>query len=171
MPDWANDGWHGEDGGCSETEHNRAGRSSDQVLDTQFNQESFEKNEDKTKGLPNFLVLIQIFELCEPYVTCGPMSLLSKFEQFVLVLLRLRLNLPLKDLAFRFKNSLSTASRVWHSGGWWSKMLAGHSNRHGVRGRRLVSDYLFSTRSCGAQMLLREVACLIDSLNCPIMWG
>ncbi|KAK0139962.1 hypothetical protein N1851_023125 [Merluccius polli] len=87
------------------------------ALDTQFNQKSFEKNEEKTKfytGLPNFLVLIQIFELCEPYITCGPMSVLPKFEQLVLVLLRLRLNLPLKDLAFRFKISLPTASRVWH---------------------------------------------------------
>ncbi|KAK0151912.1 hypothetical protein N1851_006716 [Merluccius polli] len=89
------------------------------ALDTQFNQESFEKNEEKTKfytGLPNFLVLIQIFELCEPYITCGPMSVLPKFEQLVLVLLRL--NLPLKDLAFRFKISLPTASRVWHKYFW-----------------------------------------------------
>ncbi|XP_035998273.1 uncharacterized protein LOC118564392 [Fundulus heteroclitus] len=87
------------------------------ALDTQFNQESFEKNEDKTKfytGLPNFLVLMQIFELCEPYIPSGPMSVLSKFEQLILVLLRLRLNLQLKDLAFRFKISLPTASRVWH---------------------------------------------------------
>ncbi|XP_057711357.1 uncharacterized protein LOC130928650 [Corythoichthys intestinalis] len=85
------------------------------ALDTQFNQESFEKNEEKTKfytGLPNFLVLIQIFELCKPYITCGPMSVLPKFEQFILVLMRLRLNLPLKDLAFRFRISLPTASRV-----------------------------------------------------------
>uniref|UniRef100_A0A8C2JN52 DDE Tnp4 domain-containing protein n=1 Tax=Cyprinus carpio TaxID=7962 RepID=A0A8C2JN52_CYPCA len=66
------------------------------ALDTQFNQESFEKNEDKTKfytGLPNFLVLMQIFDL---------------------FLMKLRLNLPLKDLAFRFKISLPTASTVWH---------------------------------------------------------
>ncbi len=85
------------------------------AMDTQFNKESFEKNEDKTRfytGLPNFLVLIQIFELCKPYISCGPMSVLSKFEQFILVLMKLRLNLPLKDLAFRFKISLPTASRV-----------------------------------------------------------
>ncbi|XP_034071134.1 uncharacterized protein LOC117545465 [Gymnodraco acuticeps] len=84
------------------------------ALDTKFNQESFENNEEKTKfytGLPNFLVLLQVFQLCEPYITCGPMS---PFEQFILVLLRLRLNLPLKDLAFRFNISLSTASRIWH---------------------------------------------------------
>uniref|UniRef100_A0A1A8M842 Uncharacterized protein n=1 Tax=Nothobranchius pienaari TaxID=704102 RepID=A0A1A8M842_9TELE len=58
------------------------------ALDTNFCQDSFEKNEDKTKfytGLPNFLVLLQIFELYEPYITYGPMSVLSKFEQFMLV--------------------------------------------------------------------------------------
>ncbi|KAI4787593.1 hypothetical protein KUCAC02_036365 [Chaenocephalus aceratus] len=85
------------------------------ALDTKFNQESFEKNEEKTKfytGLPNFLVLLQVFQLCEPSITCGPMSVLSTCEQFILVLLRLRLNLPLKDLAFRFNISLSTASRI-----------------------------------------------------------
>ncbi|KAK1882940.1 Kelch-like protein 13 [Dissostichus eleginoides] len=84
------------------------------ALDTQFNQESFENNEEKTKfytGLPNFLVLLQVFQLCEPYITCGPMSVLSKFEQFILVLLRLRLNLPLKDLAFSHQHSFV----VWTS--------------------------------------------------------
>ncbi|KAK5928302.1 hypothetical protein CgunFtcFv8_013375 [Champsocephalus gunnari] len=42
------------------------------ALDTKFNQESFENNEEKTKfytGLPNFLVLLQVFQLCEPYIT------------------------------------------------------------------------------------------------------
>ncbi|KAM4527725.1 uncharacterized protein PAE49_024445 [Odontesthes bonariensis] len=87
------------------------------ALDSKFTQESFENNEEKTRfytGLPNFLVLMQIFRLCEPDITCGPLSVLSKFEQFILVLLRLRLNLSLKDLAFRFNISLPTASRVWH---------------------------------------------------------
>lgn len=87
------------------------------ALDSKFTQQSFENNEEKTRfytGLPNFLVLMQIFRLCEPDIICSPLSVLSKFEQFMLVLLRLRLNFPLKDLAFRFNISLSTASRVWH---------------------------------------------------------
>ncbi|KAJ4924776.1 hypothetical protein JOQ06_003727 [Pogonophryne albipinna] len=85
------------------------------ALDTKFNQESFENHEEKTKfytGLPNFLVLLQVFQLCEPYITCGPISVLSKFEQFILVLLRLRLNIPLKDLAFRRKYQILQSRAV-----------------------------------------------------------
>lgn len=87
------------------------------TLDTEFTQEAFQKNEDKTKfctGLPNFLILLQIFYLCEPYISASSLSALSKFQQLILVLMRLRLNLPLKDLAYRFKISPSTVSRIWH---------------------------------------------------------
>ena len=87
------------------------------ALDTQFTQEAFQNNQDKTNfytGLPNFLVLMQVFQLCEPYIPCSPLSALSTFEQLILALLRLRLNLSLQDLAFRFKVSCSTASRIWH---------------------------------------------------------
>ncbi|KAJ4929157.1 hypothetical protein JOQ06_004776 [Pogonophryne albipinna] len=48
------------------------------ALDTKFNQESFENNEEKTKfytGLPNFLVLLQVFQLCEPYITLSVVPL------------------------------------------------------------------------------------------------
>ena len=87
------------------------------ALDTEFSQEAFQKNEEKAKfytGLPNSLVLKQIFELCEPYISLNSQSSLSKFQQLVLVLMRLRLNLPLKDLAYRFQVSLSTVCRIWH---------------------------------------------------------
>ena len=65
-------------------------------------------------GLPNFLVLMQVFHLCENYVSTTSQSVLGKFEQFILVLMRLRLNLPLKDLAYRFGISPPTVSRIWH---------------------------------------------------------
>ncbi len=80
------------------------------ALDSQFSQESFQRNKDLTKfytGLPSFLVLMQVCQLCKPYITCGHLSVLSQFEQSILVLMRLRLNLPLKDLAFRFN--------AWHT--------------------------------------------------------
>ena len=59
-------------------------------------------------------VLMQVFGLCETYISATCNTVLSKFEQFILVLMRLRLNLPLKDLAYRFKISQPTASRIWH---------------------------------------------------------
>lgn len=118
MPDRPNHGWHWEDERCSQTHHNTTlGDLRTKALDIQFSQESFQKNEDLTKfytGLPNFLVLMQIFQLCEPYITCGYLSVLSKFEQLIVILMRLRLNLPLKDLAFMFNVSYSTVSRIWH---------------------------------------------------------
>lgn len=83
------------------------------ALDTQFSQVAFQNNEDKTKFytvFPNFLVLMQVIQLCEPHITSSTLFALSKFESFILVLLRLRLNLSLQDLAFRFNVSCSTVS-------------------------------------------------------------
>ena len=82
-----------------------------------FTEAPFQGNDEKTKfytGLPNVLVLMQVFGLCETYISATCNTVLSKFEQFILVLMRLRLNLPLKDLAYRFKISQPTASRIWH---------------------------------------------------------
>ncbi|XP_028403929.1 uncharacterized protein LOC114526517 [Dendronephthya gigantea] len=87
------------------------------ALESAFSKQSFEASPDKTKfytGLPNYLVLMQVFGLCEPFISTTSQSALNKFEQFILVLLRLRLNLPLKDLGYRFNVSLSTVSRIWH---------------------------------------------------------
>jgi len=81
------------------------------ALDTKLSKESFQDKDDKTKfytGLPNFLLLMQVLDVCEPA--------LGKFEQMLMVLMRLRLNLPLQDLAYRFDVSLTTAFRIWQKG-------------------------------------------------------
>uniref|UniRef100_A0A1A8LX43 THAP-type domain-containing protein n=3 Tax=Nothobranchius pienaari TaxID=704102 RepID=A0A1A8LX43_9TELE len=87
----------------------------EKLQNTKFTQETFQDNE-KTKfytGLPNFLVLMQIFQLCEQFITVSSISALSKFEQFIMVLMHLRLNLQFQDLAYRFNVSTSTVSRIW----------------------------------------------------------
>ena len=87
------------------------------ALDTNLSKESFDKSDEKTRfytGLPNVLVLMQVFMLCEPYITTTARSSLDKFQQLLLVLMRLRLGLPLADLAYRFRISLPTASRIMH---------------------------------------------------------
>ena len=38
---------------------------------------------------------------------------LSKFQDFILRLMKLKLNMPMQDLAFRFRISLSTVSRIF----------------------------------------------------------
>ncbi len=87
------------------------------AMNSKPNEQSFKDNEEKTKyytGLPNFLVLMQVFHLCENYISITSQSVLGKYEQFVLVLMRLSLNLPIKDLAYRFGISQPTVSRIWH---------------------------------------------------------
>lgn len=89
----------------------------EKALEALISRKSFEKDNDKTKfytGLPNFLVLLQVFNLCEPFITHTKRSSLGKFEQILLVLMRLKLNLPLQGLAYRFGVSCSTASRIFH---------------------------------------------------------
>ena len=87
------------------------------AMNSKLNEQSFKDNEEKVKyytGLPNFLVLMQVFHLCENYVSTTSQFALGKFEQFILVSMRLRLNLPLQDLAYRFGISQPTVSRIWH---------------------------------------------------------
>ncbi|CAH3177577.1 unnamed protein product, partial [Porites lobata] len=65
-------------------------------------------------GLPSYEVLLVTFEHVAPYVTRRTQSL-DRFQEFVLVLMKLRLNVPLQDLAYRFNISLTTASRIFSS--------------------------------------------------------
>ena len=41
---------------------------------------------------------------------------LSKFQEFILRLVKLKLNMPMQDLAYRFRISLSTVSRIFWAG-------------------------------------------------------
>jgi len=80
--------------------------------------ESLKDKEEKVKyltGLPGYLTLMQVFQLLEPFVQESTRSTLSKFEKLMLVLMKLRLNLPLQDLAYRFDISKSTVSRTFNS--------------------------------------------------------
>ena len=63
-------------------------------------------------GLSSSYLLKIVFDHVAPHVTRKSLSL-TKFQEFVLVLIKLRLNVPLKDVAFRFNISRSTASRIF----------------------------------------------------------
>ena len=78
-------------------------------------EEYFVKNEDRVRfytGLPGFDVLNTTFCFVTPFVSQKSKTLIL-FQEFVMVLDKLRLNVPLQDLAFRLGASLSTLSRTF----------------------------------------------------------
>ena len=72
-------------------------------------------DDDKVKfynGLPGFDILMTTFNFVSPHCTRkSPFS--SLFQEFIMVLMKLRLNVPLQDLAFRFDISLSIMSKLF----------------------------------------------------------
>lgn len=86
------------------------------LVQVELYEASFKENEEKTRfytGLPSFFIVMKVFELCSPHIFSGCSNRLSKFQEFILVLMRLRLNIPFQDLAYRFGISRSTVSRVF----------------------------------------------------------
>ena len=82
-----------------------------------FDQHEFANNEDTVRfytGLPSFDILNAVFLHVSPHVSHDT-STLTKFQEFALTLMNLKLDMPLKDLVFRFGVSLSTVSRVFSS--------------------------------------------------------
>ena len=79
-----------------------------------FNEESLE-NDDTTKfytGLPNLKVVKTVFEHVSKTLPLDKITKLTPFQEFMCVLVKLRLNSPIEDLAYRFRISASTVSRI-----------------------------------------------------------
>ncbi|XP_037560063.1 uncharacterized protein LOC119466118 isoform X3 [Dermacentor silvarum] len=74
----------------------------------QLSKASLEQDDNRVKfytGLPSYTVLIALFALLESGVSHSANNVLTKFEELVLTLVRLRLGVPLQDLAYRFEVS------------------------------------------------------------------
>ncbi|KAE8738902.1 hypothetical protein FOCC_FOCC015603 [Frankliniella occidentalis] len=63
-------------------------------------------------GLPSFTLLMAVFNLCKDHVPSSHRNVLTPFQEFMVVMMRLRLNLLMEDLAFRFGVTQSTISRI-----------------------------------------------------------
>ncbi|XP_014677460.1 PREDICTED: uncharacterized protein LOC106817312 isoform X1 [Priapulus caudatus] len=87
-----------------------------QLNSFRYSQESFEGNDEKVKyytGLPSYLALISLLELVVHFIPSVKGSNLGSFERLTMTLMRIKLNLPIQDLAYRFQTSTSTVSRTF----------------------------------------------------------
>ena len=86
------------------------------IDDLEINQESFENDESKVlyyTGLPKFATLMFVFNLIVEFIPHGSMAKMTKFQKFIVVMMRLRLNLSVQDLAYRFGVSSTTISKTF----------------------------------------------------------
>ena len=75
------------------------------------------KSDDKVRfytGLPSYQVLSATLNHVVPHVSRRTQTL-DPFQEFVMVLIKLRLNVPFQDLAYRFMVSVPTVSRIFWS--------------------------------------------------------
>ena len=77
-----------------------------------FSEESLQDDEYVKfyTGLPNFKVLKAVFDFASP--ANASTTKLTHFQEFMVTLMKLRLDTPLKDLAYRFDVCSSTVSRI-----------------------------------------------------------
>ena len=71
-------------------------------------------------GLPTFTVLMAVFSFVRKPLTAHHLEKLTIFQQFILVLMKLRLNLTNQDLGYRFAVSESTAVKIIHK---WIQLM------------------------------------------------
>ena len=79
-------------------------------------EQSFMRIDEKVHvytGLSSFSVPRAVFDLLSPHITSHAKCSLSHFQKLILVLMRLRLNLSVQDLAYRFNILKSTVSRTF----------------------------------------------------------
>ena len=79
------------------------------------------KSDDKVRfytGLPSHKNLVATLNHVAPHVGRRTQAL-DQFQEFIMVLIKLRLNVPFQDLAYRFLVSVSTVSRIF-----WSWIIA-----------------------------------------------
>ena len=87
-----------------------------QLKANEFSPEFFEGNDERVRyftGLSSYLILMAVFNFLQAYIPRTAKNVLTEFQMLVLVLMRLRLNVPVQDLAYRFGVSKSTVSRTF----------------------------------------------------------
>lgn len=100
---------------CNRSLFTEPSKVKNKLLTSDLSQSGFEGNNGKTQfytGIPMFSMFMQLFTLIAPHVVSTSTNALCQFQEYLLVLIRLWLNVPLQYLAYGFKVSVSTASRI-----------------------------------------------------------
>ncbi|PFX28408.1 hypothetical protein AWC38_SpisGene6876 [Stylophora pistillata] len=87
-----------------------------QLVNVQISEQAFVENSDKTKfytGIANFVLLNHVFNLVAKHVKHTSTNALPQFLEFIITLMKIKLNCPFQDLAYRFGISVSTVSRIF----------------------------------------------------------
>ena len=87
-----------------------------QLLNVQISEQAFRENDDKTKfytGIANFVLLTHVFNLVAKHIKHTSTNVLPPFLEFIITLMKIKLNCPFQDLAYRFGVSVSTVSRIF----------------------------------------------------------
>ena len=86
-----------------------------QVQDYTLDREYLSADKERLQfctGLPSIGILGAVFGMIQAHLSHTTLSMISKFQQMILFLMRVRLNLSLQDHAYRFRISCHTASRI-----------------------------------------------------------
>lgn len=87
----------------------------DQIKKLKYTPEMFENDDKRTEyftGLDTFVTMITLFNTCEAELPVS--SSMTKFEIFILTLLKLRLKLPLPFLGYLFGISAKAANYFYN---------------------------------------------------------
>ncbi|XP_065285008.1 uncharacterized protein [Dermacentor albipictus] len=116
-------------------------------------------------GLPNFVVLMAVFYLLEKFVKHTPQNSLVKFQEFLVFLMKLKLNLPFQDLAYPFNISESTVCRIFdkwlHVAFCRLKPLMSWPSRQAIR--RTMPQAFFESFG-------EKVAVIVDCFEIKLEW-
>lgn len=88
----------------------------DKLKKVSLDEDSFCGNDDKVlfyTGLPTWCVLAAVLAFVSNHLSQSGRCALTPFQQLLLTLMKLRLNLPAKDLAVRFGVGVATVSRTF----------------------------------------------------------
>ena len=100
------------------------GVQTDKIMESVLFSDPYIKDDDEKvlfyTGLPNFATLLLVLEFVTSKLPASR-GTLSSFQELFLVLMKLRLNLEEKDLAYRFGIHQSTVSRIFKK---WTALMA-----------------------------------------------